>query len=443
MASTKWLSCAGSALTLVLAASPALAQQSGRLTQQKGGQLQRSQQAQACKGQQFDILQPMATHITTITDPTTKKQSHYIPIMLDKVRWGYLPNADSQPILTIASGNLVTFDTVSHEGILEDQGRDPAKYFARAGIPADRVLDDAKAVAGSDIQHDFVKDGPHVITGPVAVEGAQPGDVLKVDIISVVPRVPYGVISNRHGKGALVGEYPQTPAGLATASVAHPEEYHNVSIVTPVCKVNGTWYGFIPDERGRELRIPIHPFPGTLGVAPNTKERTNSVPPGSFGGNLDLNDLTAGATLYVPVQVPGALFFTGDPHFAQGDGEIALTALEGSMRITYRLTLLKKGGDGIPGGSLDQPFAETEHLWIPIGLSENLGDAMKNAVRQAIKFLSNDKRPALTHVQAMAYLSAATDFHVTEVVDKVLGIHAHIHKADFPGTDVQQRAHPH
>ena len=259
----------------------------------------------------------------------------------------------------------------------------------------------------------------------------------------VIPRVPYGVISNRHGKGALAKEYPQTPGALQDASAAHPEDFHNVSIITPIYDVNGKSYGFIPDKRNREIEVPVHPFPGTLGVAPNTSDRTSSVPPGIFGGNLDLNDLTAGATLYLPVQVPGALFFTGDPHFAQGDGEVGLTALEGSNRVTYRLTLLKKGDAGIPGGDLEQPFAENKHLWIPIGLSEDLDEAMRNAVRQAIKFLNHDKRLALTPSQALAYLSAATDFHVTEVVDKVLGIHGHIHKADFPGVEVQKRAHPH
>ena len=109
-------------------------------------------------------------------------------------------------------------DTLSHEGILEDQGRDPEKFFAKFGIKPEQVLNDARAIAKSGIAHDFVKDGPHVVIGPIAIEGAQPGDVLKVDMVSLLPRVPYGVISNRHGKGALAGEFPENVGPQAGAS---------------------------------------------------------------------------------------------------------------------------------------------------------------------------------------------------------------------------------
>ena len=124
---------------------------------------------------------------------------------------------------------------------------------------------------------------------------------------------------------------------------------------------------------------------------------------------------------------------------------VALTALEGSVRVTYRLSLLKKGSDGIPGGNLDQPFAETEHLRIPIGLNENLGEAMKDAVRQALKFLSKDKRPALTAVQAMACLSATTDFQVTQVVEGARRPRPHP-QSRLPGNaggEAGERARPH
>ncbi len=132
----------------------------------------------------------------------------YVPSTLDTIQWGYLPNATSAPVLTVPSGATVVFDTVSHEGILEDQGRDPVKYFGRHGVPARMVLKDAIAITSSSLAHDFAKDGPHIVTGPVAIQGAEPGDVLKVDVLAVTPRVPYGVISNRHGKAHCPVNFP-------------------------------------------------------------------------------------------------------------------------------------------------------------------------------------------------------------------------------------------
>ncbi|MCM3170919.1 acetamidase/formamidase family protein [Paenibacillus sp. MER 99-2] len=148
---------------------------------------------------------------------------YYVTSAIENIRWGSLPNRDSSPILTVPSGSAVTFDTVSHEGLIEDQGRNPVEYFGKYSISPDGVLDDAKAIAASEIEHDYVKDGPHIITGPVAVEGAMPGDVLKVEVLSLQTRVPYGVISNRHGKGALPGEFPENTGSQEGASATKPE----------------------------------------------------------------------------------------------------------------------------------------------------------------------------------------------------------------------------
>jgi acetamidase/formamidase len=137
-----------------------------------------------------------------------------------------------------------------------------------------------------------------------------------------------------------------------------------------------------------------------------------------------------GSILYLPVQVPGALFYAGDPHYAQGDGEVALTALEAPLRATFRLTLLKAGHPEIPGGSpFTQPFGETEEYWIPIGLDPDLDEAMKQAVREGIDFLSLSL--GLERALAYAYLSAATDFEISQVVDRTKGVHGLIRKADF------------
>ncbi|TMG71342.1 MAG: acetamidase, partial [Betaproteobacteria bacterium] len=149
----------------------------------------------AAGAKDFRILQPLGDKPAKM-----KNGGYYVPTTTGTARWGSLPNADSKPVLTVPSGSLVTFDTVSHEGVLEDQGKDPVKFFGRFGVKPGQVLDDAKAIAASSLEHDFVKDGPHVITGPVEIAGAKAGDVLMVQMIALQPRVPYGVISNRHGK---------------------------------------------------------------------------------------------------------------------------------------------------------------------------------------------------------------------------------------------------
>ena len=155
----------------------------------------------------------------------------------------------------------------------------------------------------------------------------------------------------------------------------------------------------------------------------------HSVPPSDHGGNVDVNDLGAGTTAYYPVQVPGALFYTGDSHFVQGDGEVALTALEGSARATFRITVLKNGREPIPGKRITQPMGETGTHWITLGLDPDLDEAMKKATREAIRFLVAEY--GIPEELAYAYLSAATDFEVSQVVDRTKGIHSKIRKSDF------------
>ena len=378
---------------------------------------------------QSSILQPLADKPATGSS-VKLKSDYYVPATVDTIRWGYLPDNAAKPIVTVPSGASVTFDTLSHEGILEDEGRDPAKYFGGFGVAPDQVLNDAKAIASSSLTHDFAKDGPHVVIGPVVIDNAMAGDVLKVEMISLTPRVPYGIISNRHGKGALPGEFPENAEPQPGASAANPQLYNNVSKFVPIRLINGKWYGILKAERGDEIHIPVAPFMGTMGVAPNVSGRPNSVPPGDYGGNLDIRYLTAGATLYLPVQVPGAMFFIADPHFAQGNGEVALTAVEGSLRTTLRFTVLKAGDPAIPGnGKLSGPFAETPDYWIAIGLDPDLNEAMKKATREAVRFLS--EKLGVDRATALAYLSAAADFEVSQVVDKTKGIHALIRKQDF------------
>lgn len=390
----------------------------------------------AAQAHDFDILQPLADTPKQM-DSGPYSGNFYVPSTVSTVLWGYLPNNSAKPVITVPSGSTVTFDTVSHEGILEDQGRDPVAYFAQQGIAESAVLQDAVAITGSEMTHDFKNDGPHIVTGPVAVEGAEPGDVLKVEVLKLEPRVPYGVISNRHGKGALPGEYPKTEA-QDNPSAAHPERYGNVSVFTPIEKDGDHWIGTLDAGDGRQIRFPLHPFMGIMGVAPDTAEKVNSVPPTRVGGNADINDLGAGSTVYYPVAVPGAMFYTGDSHYTQGDGEVALTALEGSMRATLKLTLLKSGKTDLPGGQIDKLLGETNDYWITVGLDPDLDLAMKDAVRESIRFLHQHYE--IDEALALAYLSAATDFEVSQVVDKTKGIHALIRKADFDTFEAATKA---
>jgi acetamidase/formamidase len=384
---------------------------------------------------------------------------HYLPSRPDQVRWGYVPSVHSEPVLRMRSGQTVTVDTVSHEGILEDQGRDPVTYFGGHGVPAKQVLADAVAVAK---QYDrtprsFDVDGPHVVTGPIHVAGAEPGDVLKVEVLTALPRVPYGVVSSRHGKGAL----PRlaggaVPAGITEAEImppvatdgrasGDPRTYGNVSVFTPVrTGRGGRLTGVLPRPGHRPVAFPLKPFMGMMGVAfadagTLTDPALNSIPPTLGGGNIDISLLGAGSTFYLPVFAEGALFYVGDPHLAMGDGEVALTALEGSLRATYRLTVVKKGGRGAPSVAFGYPFAETPEAWVPIGLSDpdgsqggqgnDLNIAMRRAVVNALDFLQHDL--GMDRAVAYAYLSAAADFSVSQVVDRTTGVHGVIRKEHF------------
>ncbi|SIR91451.1 acetamidase/formamidase family protein [Microbacterium sp. RURRCA19A] len=341
---------------------------------------------------------------------------HYVRATPETVLWGRLPCATDAAVLEIASGETVTFDTVSHEGILDDQGKDPAAYFASHGVPPEQVLDDAIEIAAS-VPRDVMADGPHVVVGPVHVRGAHPGDLLKITVEALAPRVPYGVISSRHGKGALVGELPRGE--------------HNVSVFASVAERDGVLHGTLPVVEGGEpvVAFPLAPFLGTMGVAVAGDERPHSVPPGPHGGNIDINLLVAGTMLFLPVQVEGALAYVGDPHFAQGDGEVALTALEASLRATLRFEVIPADAARAAFGDVTGPLARTPEYLVPTGMDPDLDAAMRACVRASLSLLGG--RWGMDEHLAYAYLSAATDFDISQVVDIVSGVHARIREADF------------
>ena len=329
------------------------------------------------------------------------------------MRWGRLPARGFTPVATVGDGDLVVVDTVSHEGLLEDQGRDPVAYFAGHGVTAGDVLADAVEIAAG-VDHDAARDGPHVVTGPLEVVDARPGDVVEIETLGLTRRVDYGVVSNRHGRGALPGELPAPgPDGGAPAVVSR---------FATAAAGPGAGTGRIVAPSGASATFPLAPFLGIMAVAVDADEEPCSIPPGCHGGNLDIRHLGVGSRLFLPVQVAGAGVSVGDPHFSQGDGEVALTAFEGSLRASLRIRLHRGAAEGWTG-----PLAADGEHWIVPGLHRDLDEAVRIATRRSLALLAPLGFDAAT---ALAYLSAAADLHVSQVVDGVKGVHFRIRRAD-------------
>jgi acetamidase/formamidase len=244
--------------------------------------------------------------------------------------------------------------------------------------------------------------GPHILTGPVAIRGAEPGDVLEVRILDVQLAVDYGYNRQQPYTGVL------------------PEEFTQAWIrVIPISRAAKT------AEVARNVVVPVDkPFFGTMGLAPPAAMgRISSAPPGVHTGNLDNKDLVAGTTLFMPVHVSGALFSAGDGHAAQGHGEVDLTALETGLRGKFQFIVRKDM-------KLIWPRAETPTHWMVMGLHTDLNEAMKIATRETIDFITK-RFPDLTREEAYMIASVAVDHHVTQVVDGTKGIHGMIPKAIF------------
>lgn len=367
---------------------------------------------------------PPRTTGTGVTSPTSTSQGAwvlqagegpivgpYLPATPETVSWGWVRGGGAIPALTVDPGTVLTVDTISHEGILDDQGRDPLRYFAGRGVAPDAVLGDAVALAGADVPHDQERDGPHVVSGPIHVRGALPGDVVTVEILDLLLRVPYGIVSNRHGRGALPGELPARGEQGSTPAVVSRFATVRTSDGPPVAWLHG------PDV---SLPLPLRPFLGLVAVAP-AGPAAHSVPPGPHGGNLDVRLLGRGSRLHLPVQVPGALVQVGDPHFAQGDGEVAGTALEAPLRAVIRVDLLPGAA---PASGL--PYGETPDAWVVLGLHEDLDEAVRIATRCALDVV--ERVTGADRATAFAWLSAVGDVGVSQVVDGAKGAHLAIPK---------------
>lgn len=304
------------------------------------------------------------------------------------VVWGYYWSA-AKPALTIRSGDTVEIQTL---------GTYSPTTLRNGGVKEEEIEPELKAI------YTEVKDkgpGGHILTGPVFIEGAEPGDTLEVRIQTI--RLATAYASN--GFSPTRGVLPKEDFERGRSKVIPLDRERMVADFAP---------GIV---------IPLHPFFGSMGVAPpESAGRINSGPPGIHAGNLDNKDLVAGTKLFIPVHVRGALFEVGDGHAGQGNGEVDITALETSLVGTFQLVVRKDL-------HLKGPRGETPTHWIAMGLDPDLNQATVNAVRDAIDFLVTEKH--LSREDAYALCSVAVDFNITQAVDGTKGVHALIPKSIF------------
>jgi acetamidase/formamidase len=299
------------------------------------------------------------------------RRLHLLPATLETTQWGWFDNAQP-PVLRINAGDTVALETMMHSH--------------NQVIPGTTIEQIKK------LRTDNPGRGPHTVTGPIYVEGAEPGDVLKVTINKIVPR-SYATNFNVPG---MFGEFPK--------------EYQDGQVKYLYLDWDKKITEFLPG-----VQIPLRPFPGTIGVARKEPGRYSTVPPGEYGGNIDVRDLVEGTALYVPVFVPGALLWSGDSHAAQGNGEVNLTAIETAYK-ELNITV-----DVIKGMPLDFPRIETPNSWITLGLDQDLNKAWDQAKAQTIKLLAEQRK--VPPEQAARLMVQISDCRVTQVVDVKKGVH--------------------
>jgi len=315
-------------------------------------------------------------------------KTHRLEITPGTVAYGYYWS-EAQPALRIASGDIVDVDTLLTN---TPQG------LQRAGVAEEKIQASLRAVV-EEVTGERRGPGGHILTGPIFVEGAQPGDVLEVNVLSIDLALDYGY-------NGCNGFLPDNCDKALPAKI----------IALDRKKMTAE---FLPG-----IVIPLRPFFGSMGVAPAADAgRVSSNPPGRHAGNLDNRELVAGSTLYIPVFVPGALFEVGDGHAAQGDGEVDQTAIETSLRGRLRLTVRKDM-------MLAWPRAETPTDYISMATDPDLTIATRGAIQEMIDFLVAEKH--LTQHQAYQLVSIAGNVAVTQLVDKPNhGVHVRLPKSVF------------
>jgi len=306
----------------------------------------------------------------------------------ENIHWGYF-SAEVEPVIRVNPGDIV---------IIEDVPRLDPIDMEKWGIPAEEMSEGYRRI------YREVTDkgpGPHIMVGPVYINGAEPGDVLEVRILEVELAYTFGYSRLSPRGGTLPGEF---------------ERWERILRIDLEKKIT---------EAAEGVVIPMNnPFFGSMGVAPEAAAgRISTVPPGVYAGNLDNKDLGTGSILYIPVHTKGALFSAGDGHGVQGHGEVSINALETGLRGRFQFFVRKDM-------KLKWPRAETPTHWMVMGLHEDLDEAMKIAVRETIDFIV-ERFPHLDRNEAFMLASLAVDYHVTQNVDRTKGIHGMIPKDIF------------
>jgi acetamidase/formamidase len=317
------------------------------------------------------FLAPHADAQSVVTATETKGRLWLLPATLETTQWGWFNNAQP-PVLTVDSGDTIVMETMMHSH--------------------NQVIPGATIEQIKKLRTDFPGRGPHTLTGPIYINGAEPGDVLKVHLNKIVPRA-YATNFNVPG---MFGQFPNV--------------YQDGQVKYLYLDLDRMVTEFLPG-----VWIPLKPFPGTLGVARKEPGQYSSVPPGEYAGNMDIRDFVAGTTLYVPVHVKGALLWSGDSHAGQGNGEVNLTAIETAykeLNITVEV---------VKGQPLDMPRIETPKSWISMGFDQDLNKAWDQAKAQTLKVISEVRNvPA---EQAEAAMLQQSDCRVSQVVNIKKGIH--------------------
>jgi len=324
----------------------------------------------------------------TIQGQSPPSRTHRLEATPSTVAYGYYWS-EAAPVLRIASGDILDVDTLLTN---TPQG------LSRAGVADGRIQDSLKAVV-REVTGEKRGPGGHILTGPVYVEGAEPGDALEVKILSIDFPIDYGY-------NGCSGFIPENCQRGATTTIIPIDKKTMTATLFP---------GIV---------IPLRPFFGSMGVAPAPElGRLSSNPPGKHAGNLDNRELVVGSTLLIPVFVRGALFEVGDGHAAQGDGEVDQTAIETSLRGRLQLTVRK-------GMKLVWPRAETATDFISMAADPDLSIATKNAIQEMVDFLSEARK--LTKQQAYQLVSVAGNVAITQLVDKPnVGVHVKMPKNIF------------
>jgi acetamidase/formamidase len=325
---------------------------------------------------------------TSLATQVPAARTHRLQATPATISYGYYWS-EAKPVLRIASGDIIDVDTLLTNT--------PAG-LQRAGVPPNKIQESLEAIV-AEVTGERRGPGGHILTGPVHVEGAQPGDVLEVKILSIDLAIDYGY----NGCSGFIPSNcdPSVPQKLLTLDARTMTAEFKPGIV-----------------------IPLRPFFGSMGVAPPPElGRVSSNPPGKHAGNLDNRELVAGSTLYIPIFAPGALFAIGDGHAAQGDGEVDQTAIETSLRGRAQLTVRKDM-------KLLWPRAETATDYISMASDEDLKVATTVAIQEMVDFLAATRK--LTKHEAYQLVSVAGNVAITQLVDRpVYGVHVKMPKSIF------------